>query len=64
MPLYDLQCNTCGNVTEAFQAMNQPQPTRCERCGKRKVRRVILKPPAAHNTYAPMKPRKTRGRGY
>ena len=31
--------------------MNQPQPTRCEKCGKKKVRRVLLKPCATYNSY-------------
>jgi len=43
--------------------MNKPQPTHCEKCGKKKVRRVILKPPATYNNYSPMHPRKRRGSG-
>lgn len=63
MPLYDLQCSACGTCFEAFQAMNQPQPTRCRKCGRKKVRRVLLKPCAAHDNYSPMHPRKNRGKG-
>jgi putative FmdB family regulatory protein len=63
MPLYDLQCSACGHSFEAFQAMNQPQPTRCEKCGKKKVRRVLVKPPKGHNKYDDGHPRKNRGRG-
>jgi hypothetical protein len=43
--------------------MSQPQPTRCEKCGKKKVRRLILKPCATYNSYSPMHPRKHRGSG-
>ena len=63
MPLYDLGCSACGYTFEAFQAMNQPQPTRCEKCGAKKVRRVFLKPVATYNSYSPMHPRKRRGSG-
>ena len=63
MPLYDLQCSACGNTFEAFQPMSQPQPTRCEKCGKKKVRWVLLKPCATYNSYSPMHPRKHRGSG-
>ena len=63
MPLYDLQCSACGATSEEFQAMNQPQPTRCEKCGKKKVHRCILKPVATYNKYSPMHPRKMRGTG-
>ena len=64
MPNYDLQCSACGHVFEAFQPMDAKQPTRCSKCGKKKARRVILKPPATYNSYSPMHPRKHRGRGY
>jgi len=63
MPLYDLECSVCARAFEAFQAMNQPQPTRCPKCGKKKVRRVLLKPCATYNNYSPMHPRKNRGTG-
>lgn len=62
MPLYDLQCSACGIVSEAFQAMGAKQPTRCVSCGAKKVHRILLKPPVAHNNYSPMHPRKNRGR--
>jgi putative FmdB family regulatory protein len=63
MPLYDLQCSACGHAYEAFQAMTQPQPVRCEKCGKKKARRVLVKPPAARDTYEDGHPRKNRGSG-
>lgn len=64
MPLYDVECRACGARNEVFQAMDAKQPTRCARCGKKKVVRVLVKPPAAHNTYSPYHPRKNRGRGH
>jgi putative FmdB family regulatory protein len=63
MPLYDLECSACGHTFEVFQAMDARQPTRCEKCGKRKARRVLVRPPATHNNYSPMHPRKNRGSG-
>lgn len=63
MPLYDLQCSACGYEFEAFQAMEAKQPTRCPKCGKRRVRRVLLRPPKGHNRYDDGHPRKGRGRG-
>ena len=63
MPLYDLQCSACGQTSEAFQAMDAKQPTRCEKCGRKKVHRVLLKPCATYNNYSPCHPRKNRGRG-
>jgi len=48
---------------EAFQTMDAKQPTRCEKCGKKKVRRVLVKPPKAHSNYEDGHPRKGRGRG-
>jgi putative FmdB family regulatory protein len=64
MPLYDLVCGACGETSEAFQPMNAKQPTRCAKCGVRRVRRAITKAPATRNTYSPLHPRKHRGRGY
>ena len=63
MPLYDLECSACGYSFEEFQAMDAKQPTRCEKCGQKKVRRVLLKPCATYNNYSPMHPRKNRGSG-
>lgn len=63
MPTYDLQCSACGVYSEAIQPMHAPQPTRCEKCGKKKVRRVILSPPGTYNSYSPAHPRKNRGSG-
>jgi putative FmdB family regulatory protein len=63
MPLYDLQCRACGYAYEDFQLMDALRPVKCPKCGKKKVVRVLVKPPAVHNRYSPMHPRKNRGRG-
>ncbi len=64
MPIYDLDCSACGNISEEFQSIHEKQPTRCAKCGKRQVRRVILKAPAFLNRYSPLHPRRNRGRGH
>jgi putative FmdB family regulatory protein len=64
MPLYDLECSACGEISEDIQTMDAKQPTRCAKCGKRQVRRILLKPPAYHNHFSPLHPRKNRGRGH
>jgi putative FmdB family regulatory protein len=63
MPLYDLACSVCGHTFEAFQAMDAKQPARCKKCGKKKARRVLVRPPEGHNKYEEGHPRKGRGRG-
>jgi putative FmdB family regulatory protein len=32
MPIYEYQCDQCGNVTEAFQKFSDPPMTTCQRC--------------------------------
>ncbi len=64
MPYYDLKCDACNEVSEGFQKMDAKQPTRCTKCGKQKVRRIIVKAPAFRDTYSPMHPRRNRGRGH
>jgi putative FmdB family regulatory protein len=63
MPLYDIECGACGHGYEEFQTMDAKQPTRCQKCAKRKARHVLLKPCATYNTYSPCHPRKKRGTG-
>lgn len=33
MPLYEYQCQTCGNVSEAMQRMSDPPLSECQECG-------------------------------
>ena len=40
MPIYEYQCNKCGEVFEVFQKLNDPPP-KSHSCGSRKVHRVI-----------------------
>jgi putative FmdB family regulatory protein len=63
MPLYDVQCSACAHEFEDFQTMDAKQPVRCEKCGRKKARRVLIKPCATYNKYSPMHPRKKRGSG-
>jgi len=64
MILYDVTCNACGEMWEELQKMNAPQPTKCPKCGKKKVRRAFRKAVATYNKYSPLHPRKNRGRGW
>lgn len=41
MPTYDYECSACGARFEAFQSINDKPLTKCEKCGKKKVRRLI-----------------------
>ena len=63
MTLYDLHCRGCDAYTEEFQDRNAQGPFRCSKCGKKRAYRVLLKPPAYHDHYSPMHPRKGRGKG-
>ena len=40
MPIYEYRCTVCGHQFDVIQKINDPQVSRCERCGKT-VRRVI-----------------------
>ena len=33
MPIYEYQCDSCGEVVEAFQKMSDDPLTECEKCG-------------------------------
>ena len=61
MPLYDLGVQRMQPRLRGVQAMNSPRPTRCEKCGKKKVRRVLLEPSATYDGCSPMHPRGPRG---
>ncbi len=41
MPIYEYRCQSCGNVIEKLQRMNDPAPTDCPECGKPDLRRKI-----------------------
>ena len=62
MPNYDCRCDACGEVYEEFQGMNDPQPTKCIKCGG-DARHIFITPVATYNNYSPCHPRKKRGTG-
>jgi putative FmdB family regulatory protein len=64
MPAYDYQCDACGHEFEVTHGMTALRPKTCPQCKKRKLRKVLAKPPAYHSHYSPMHPRVNRGRGY
>jgi putative FmdB family regulatory protein len=41
MPTYDYECSACGHVFEALQTMTEPKLTRCPKCKKNKLQRLI-----------------------
>ena len=41
MPTYDYECDACGHRFEEFQSMNDKVLSKCPKCGKRKLRRLI-----------------------
>ena len=41
MPTYEYACPKCQHSFEAFQSMNDAPLTKCPKCGKRGVKRLI-----------------------
>ncbi len=41
MPIYEYQCNACGNVFEVTQRMTDPSLKECLFCHKQAVERII-----------------------
>ncbi len=41
MPNYDYECSACGHVFEEFQSMTDAKLTKCPKCGKNKLSRLI-----------------------
>ena len=41
MPTYDYECQSCGHTFEMFQSMKDKPLTRCPKCPKGKVKRLI-----------------------
>jgi putative FmdB family regulatory protein len=44
MPIYEYQCQACGQHHEAIQKMSEPALKKCPHCGKAKLRRLISAP--------------------
>lgn len=40
MPIYEYQCQKCGEISEVFLRSNDKQPTRCSVC-KGKLQKII-----------------------
>ena len=41
MPTYQYECSACGHEFEALQSMTDPKLTRCPKCAKKKLHRLI-----------------------
>jgi putative FmdB family regulatory protein len=41
MPTYDYECGACGHVFEVLQSMTDKKLTRCPKCEKNKLHRLI-----------------------
>jgi putative FmdB family regulatory protein len=41
MPIYEYQCESCGNELEKLQRMNDPDLTDCPECGKSTLKRLV-----------------------
>ena len=45
MPLYEYECDACGERFEVIQkSFSDPPPAACEKCGKGPVRRLMSSP--------------------
>jgi putative FmdB family regulatory protein len=44
MPLYEYQCETCGERFEVIQKFSDPSPDVCTKCGKGPVVRLMSSP--------------------
>ncbi len=41
MPTYQYECSACGHSFEELQTMTEPKLTKCPKCGKKKLDRLI-----------------------
>jgi len=41
MPIYEYQCQACGELTEALQKLTDPPLTRCPACGEEALRKKV-----------------------
>ena len=41
MPIYEYQCDKCGNHIELMQKIGDPAPKRCEKCRKGKMEKLF-----------------------
>jgi len=41
MPIYEFQCQACGNEIEVLQKVSDPHITDCEACGKSEMKKKV-----------------------
>ncbi len=41
MPTYEYECSACGHAFEALQTMTEPKLSKCPKCKKNKLARLI-----------------------
>ncbi len=41
MPIYEYACGKCGHEVELMQKVSDPPPAKCEKCGSKKMSRVV-----------------------
>lgn len=41
MPTYDYHCSACGHRYERFESINDDALKACEKCGKKKAKRML-----------------------
>jgi putative FmdB family regulatory protein len=41
MPIYEYRCSNCGHQQEFLQKLNDPQHTRCTRCGQETLSKMV-----------------------
>ena len=41
MPIYEFQCQSCGNEVEVIQKVSDDPLTDCEACGKPEMRKMV-----------------------
>jgi putative FmdB family regulatory protein len=44
MPLYEYECDACGNRFEQIQKFSDPPADACPKCGERKVHKLMSSP--------------------
>ncbi len=44
MPIYEYQCQSCGEVTEAIQKISDPVLTDCPDCGEADLKKLLSAP--------------------
>ena len=44
MPLYEYECEACGSRFERIQKFSDPPVDVCDKCGERKVRKLVSSP--------------------